>query len=107
MSGYASTGRLWNEIAPQPASRTAMASTTNLLFSAKSTRARIIACPVLFANAPAQLLLTAAALGYPSFAVLLRPDTLLHPLLSEHVVQHQRVRNYLLPWLESGLDFLQ
>src|ERR1035441_5281000 len=37
-------------MAPQPASRTAMASTTNLLFSAKSTRARIISCPVLLAD---------------------------------------------------------
>ena len=34
--------QLWNETAPHSVSSTASASTTNLLFSAKSTRARII-----------------------------------------------------------------
>src|ERR1700676_2688761 len=30
-----------------------------------------------------------------------------HPLLCEHVVQNQRVCYYLLPWFETGFDFLQ
>src|ERR1700733_14654478 len=90
-------------MAPQPASRTAMASTTNLLFSAKSTRARIIPCPVLFVDAPASPLSD----GHLSGTALARLDNDRHPLLSEHVVQNQRVRNHLLPWLEAGFDFLQ
>src|ERR1035441_9700084 len=82
MSGYASTGRLWNEMAPQPSSNRAVANTTNLLLSAKSTRARIIV----------------------SFPGDWTPGV---QSLSEHVVQYQRVRDHLLAWLDPGLDFLQ
>src|ERR1017187_1209351 len=46
MSGYASTGSLWKDKAPQAISRTAIAMTTNRLLSAKSTSLRIICCPV-------------------------------------------------------------
>src|ERR1039457_7298446 len=82
MSGYASTGRLWNEMAPQPSNNRAVANTTNLLLSAKSTRARII----VFCS---------------------RARTLALQSLTEHVVQYQRVRDHLLAWLDPGLDFFE
>src|ERR1019366_3706908 len=82
MSGYASTGRLWNEMAPQPSNSRAVANTTNLLLSAKSTRARII----VFCS---------------------RARTLALQSLSQYVVQYQRVRDYLLAWLDPGLDFFE
>src|ERR1022692_3246960 len=70
-----------------------MANTTNLLLSAKSTRARIICgFPVL----PA-----AVRAGSPS-----PPRSELRSL-SEHVVEDQGVCNYLLSGLQPGLDLLQ
>src|ERR1039457_6159287 len=69
-------------MAPQPSNSRAVANTTNLLLSAKSTRARII----VFCS-------RARTPGLQS--------------LSEHVVQYKRVRDYLLAWLDPGLDFFE
>src|ERR1019366_7414565 len=69
-------------MAPQPSNNRAVANTTNLLLSAKSTRARII----VFCS---------------------RARTLALQSLSQYVVQYQRVRDYLLAWLDPGLDFFE
>src|ERR1035438_5999929 len=69
-------------MAPQPSNSRAVANTTNLLLSAKSTRARII----VFCS---------------------RARTLALQSLSQYVVQYQRVRDYLLAWLDPGLDFFE
>src|SRR5450432_1984769 len=68
-----------------------MANTTNLLLSAKSTRARIISC----------FLSSSYGAGFLRSP---RPDL---PSLIEHVVQNQRVGNQLLSWFEPRLNLLQ
>ena len=82
-----------------------MANTTNLLLSAKSTRARIISCPVLFADAPAQPCSTAAVLN-------VRHEPYSRGRTFASVTERARgprpsVRDHLLPWLEPRLDLLQ
>src|SRR5580698_137448 len=67
-------------MAPQPSNRRAIATTTNLLFSAKSTSVRIIS----------------------RLPVFVQPAT----SLSEYMIQDQGIGHYLLAWLESGLHFL-
>src|SRR5579863_9006020 len=69
-------------MAPQPSSKAAMASTTNLLFSAKSTRARII-----------------------SVSCLVTPRSVCLSL-TDGVVEDQGIGYYLLARLKSRLDFL-
>src|SRR5271165_1908036 len=95
-------------MAPQPASRTAMASTTNLLFSAKSTRARIMSCPV---SANRYACSAAPHARWSGMSAVSRTReagyAFVIRLLSEHVVQNQRVGDNLLPWFEPRFDFLQ
>src|SRR5580658_7412563 len=67
-------------MAPQPSNRTAMAMTTNLLFSAKSTSERIISRFLSFVQPAASL--------------------------SEYMVQDQGIGHYLLARLEPGPHLL-
>src|SRR5208283_5852750 len=79
-------------MAPQASNNAAMASTTNLLFSAKSTRARIISCvPSRFSRPAVRSNLQAP--GCPS--------------LGKHMVKDQGVGNHFLARFQPRLDLLQ
>src|SRR5450432_1593435 len=79
-------------MAPQTSNKAATASTTNLLFRAKSTRARIISCSC-FPFRYAVLVSQSKAPGCSS--------------MSQHVVQDQRIGDYLLSRRKSRLNVLQ
>src|SRR5690242_20521105 len=81
---------------PQPVNKAPTANTTNLLLSAKSTRARIIVVSEI-----------RGAKLEPQTTAGIRISSFILQLLTERVVQDQRVRHHFLPGLEPRLDLLQ